>query len=56
MAVLLLIFLDQICPKWIKLDQIGFPHQSKIVTTLQKNLFRPKRIKFANSVNKHLEF
>ena len=29
MAVLFLIFLDQICPKWIKLDQIGFPHQSK---------------------------
>jgi hypothetical protein len=24
MAVLFLIFLDQICPKWIKLDQIGF--------------------------------
>ena len=24
MAVLILIFLDQICPKWIKLDQIGF--------------------------------
>ena len=23
MAVLILIFLDQICPKWIKLDQIG---------------------------------
>ena len=32
MAVLFLIFLDQICPKWIKLDQIGFPHQSKNVT------------------------
>ena len=29
MAVLFLIFLDQICPKWIKLDQIGFPPQSK---------------------------
>ena len=27
MAVLFLNFLDQICPKWIKLDQIGFPHQ-----------------------------
>ena len=24
MAVLFLIFLDQICPKWTKLDQIGF--------------------------------
>ena len=31
MAVLFLIFLDQICPKWIKLDQIGFFHQSKNV-------------------------
>ena len=29
MAVLFLIVLDQICPKWFKLDQIGFPHQSK---------------------------
>ena len=32
MAVLFLIFLDQICPKWIKLDQTGFPHKSKNVT------------------------
>ena len=32
MAVLFWIFFDQICPKWIKLDQIGFPHQSKNVT------------------------
>ena len=32
MAVLFLIFLDQIRPKWIKLDQIGFPCQSKNVT------------------------
>ena len=32
MAVLFLIFMDQICPKWIKLDQIGFPHQSRNVT------------------------
>ena len=31
MAVLFLIFLDQICPKWIKLDQIGFPRQYKNV-------------------------
>jgi hypothetical protein len=32
MAVLFLIFLDQIRPKWIKLDQIGFSRQSKNVT------------------------
>ena len=32
MAVLLLIFFDQICPNWIKLDQIGFTHQSKNFT------------------------
>ena len=32
MAVLFLIFLDQICPKWIKLDQTGFPQQSKNIT------------------------
>ena len=32
MAVLFSIFLDQICPKWIKLDQTGFPHQSKNIT------------------------
>ena len=41
MALLFLIFLEQICPKWIKLDQtgsnlikldqIGFPDQSKNV-------------------------
>ena len=24
--------MDQICPKWIKLDQTGFPHQSKNIT------------------------
>ena len=32
MAVLFLIFLEQICPKWIKLDQTGFPHKSKNAT------------------------
>ena len=32
MSVLFFIFLDQICPKWIKLDQTGFPHQSKNIT------------------------
>ena len=32
MALLILIFLDQICPKWIKPDQIEFPYQPKIVT------------------------
>ena len=40
MAVLFLIFLDQICPKWIKLDQIGFPHQSKNVTIKSCHIFR----------------
>ena len=32
MAVLFLVFLDQICPKWIKLDQIGFLTNLKNVT------------------------
>ena len=33
MAVLFFdFFLDQIRPKWIKLDQIGFPCQSRNVT------------------------
>ena len=32
MAVLFLIFLDQIFPKWIKHDQTGFPQQSKNIT------------------------
>ena len=32
MAVLFLIFLDQICPKWIKLDQVGFLTNLKNVT------------------------
>ena len=45
MAVLFLIFLDQICPKWIKLDQIGFPHQSKNVT--KKVVTFTERIKMA---------
>ena len=40
MAVLFLIFLDQICPKWIKLDQIGFPHQSKNVTIKSCHIYR----------------
>ena len=45
MALLFLIFLDQICPKWIKLDQIGFPHQSKNVT--KKVVTFTERIKMA---------
>ena len=45
MAVFFLIFLDQICPKWIKLDQIGFPHQSKNVT--KKVVTFTERIKMA---------
>ena len=40
MALLFLIFLDQICPKWIKLDQIGFPHQSKNVTIKICHIYR----------------
>ena len=40
MAVLLLIFLDRICPKWIKLDQIGFPHQSKNFTIKSCQVYR----------------
>ena len=40
MAVLFLIFLEQICPKRIKLDQIGFPHQSKNVTIKSCHIFR----------------
>ena len=31
MAFLFLIFLDQICPKWIKLDQIGFLTNQKML-------------------------
>jgi hypothetical protein len=40
MAVLFLIFLDQICPKWIKHDQIGFPHQSKNVSIISCHIFK----------------
>jgi hypothetical protein len=40
MAVLVFIFLDQICPKWIKLDQTGFPHESKRVTIKSCHIYR----------------
>ena len=40
MAVLFLIFFDQICPKWIKLDQIGFSHQSKNVPIKICHIYR----------------
>ena len=40
MAVLFLIFLDQISPKWIKLDQIGFPHLSKNVKIKSCHIYR----------------
>ena len=40
MAVLLLIFLDQISPKWIKLDQIGFLCQYKNVTINSCHIYR----------------
>ena len=31
MAILFFDFLDQICPKWIKLDQIGFLTNQKML-------------------------
>ena len=40
MAVLFLIFLDQICPKLIKLDQIGFPHRFKNVAIKGCHIYR----------------
>ena len=45
MAVLFLIFLDQIRPKWIKLDQIGFLTNQKML--LYKVVTFLKRIKMA---------
>ena len=35
-----LIFFDQIYPKWIKLDLIGFPHQSKNVPIKSCHIYR----------------
>ena len=43
MAVLFLIFLDQICPKWIKLDQIGFLTNLKML--LKKVVTLKERVK-----------
>ena len=46
MAVLFLIFLDQICPKWIKLDQTWsnwISHQSKNVTIKSCHIYRKDR-------------
>ena len=40
MAVLFFIFLDQICPKWIKLDQIGFLTNLKNVTVKSCYIYR----------------
>jgi hypothetical protein len=43
MAVLVLIFLDQICPKWIKLDQTctnWISHQSKNVTVKSCHIYK----------------
>ena len=50
MGVLVWIFLDQICPKWIKsvqngsnlikFDQIGFPHQFKSVAIKGCHIYR----------------
>ena len=66
MAVLFLIFLDQICPKWIKLDQSGFLtnlkmllHPSKLYLGSFKYLifqteFQPTV--YGLSVNRRLSF
>ena len=43
MAVLFLIFLDQICPKWIKLDQIGFSHKSKSVSIDSFHIYKKNK-------------
>ena len=43
MAVLFLIFLDQIRPKWIKLDQIGFLTNQKNVTTKSCHIFKKNK-------------
>ena len=43
MTVLFLIFLDQICPKWIKLDQIGFSHLYKNVTIKSCHIFKKNK-------------
>ena len=40
MAILFLIFLDQIRPKWIKLDQIGFLTNQKSVTIKSCHIYR----------------
>ena len=40
MADLFLTFFDQINPKWIKIDQIGYPHQSKNVTVKSCHIYR----------------
>ena len=32
--------MDQICPKWIKHDQIGFPRQSKNVAIKSCHIYR----------------
>ena len=45
MTALFLIFLDQICPKWIKLDQIGFLTNQKML--LLKVVTFTKRITMA---------
>ena len=49
MAVLFLIFLDQICPKWIKLDQTWsncISHQSKNVTVKSCHIYRKDKNDF----------
>ena len=40
MPVLFWIFLDQICPKWIKLDQIGFLTKSKNVSLKSFQIYK----------------
>ena len=50
MAVWFLIFLDQICPKWIKLDQIEISHQSKNVTIKSCHIYKQNKRQRLGSV------
>ena len=44
MTALFFIFLDQICPKWIKLDQIGFITNLKNVTIKSCHIYRKDKM------------
>ena len=43
MAILFLIFLDQICPKWIKLDQIGFLTNQKEIAIKSCHIYHGEK-------------